>query len=394
MKLTAGCLFAGLLLTVAYPATSAEKPAHFCRHYAGAINGTIRIRMNLCAHPDGNAEKRDSAALAGSYFYESKGMLLYLSGAANGDGSFTLTETNDLQKETGRIVGKIDGKTVSGQWKSIDGKKSLNVELKEDYSDAVELKTIYVDEVHKYKNSKAGPELRMTWLVVQPASSDCPADCQKVKGSVLKTLFGKDYVQGTDMQGNMRKVAAGIVKAFDDDNAEIEKEPGSSEDRRPANDWSTEWEVRPVFNDYNILTLDFYNTEYSGGAHPSYYDTFAVYDSKTGEKITMDQIFKDGTAAALSKLMIKKLDAYFKKLIDDYKGLKDVLMDGDLKAVKPNDNFFVTKGGVGFHFNIYEITPYAVGSFDAFIPFNELKGLLKENSPISHLAPPASSAKP
>jgi hypothetical protein len=69
-------------------------------------------------------------------------------------------------------------------------------------------------------------------------------------------------------------------------------------------------------------------------------------------------------------------------------------MDGDLKAVKPNDNFFVTKGGVGFHFNIYEITPYAVGSFDAFIPFNELKGLLKENSPISHLAPPASSAKP
>ncbi|MFA6034701.1 MAG: RsiV family protein, partial [Myxococcota bacterium] len=87
--------------------------------------------------------------------------------------------------------------------------------------------------------------------------------------------------------------------------------------------------------------------------------------------------------------------AYFKRQIDGYKGLKeDVLQDGDLKVVKPNDNFFVTKGGVGFHFNIYEIACYAIGSFDAFIPFVELKGLLKENSPISQLFTPAVPSKP
>ncbi len=43
-----------------------------------------------------------------------------------------------------------------------------------------------------------------------------------------------------------------------------------------------------------------------------------------------------------------------------------------------NDNFFVTGKGIGFINNPYEIAAYVYGEIRLFIPFSEIRSLLKQ----------------
>ena len=44
------------------------------------------------------------------------------------------------------------------------------------------------------------------------------------------------------------------------------------------------------------------------------------------------------------------------------------------------DNFALTKDGLKFVYNPYEIAPYAMGQQEIVIPYSELKSLLKPNA--------------
>jgi hypothetical protein len=53
--------------------------------------------------------------------------------------------------------------------------------------------------------------------------------------------------------------------------------------------------------------------------------------------------------------------------------------------VDPNDNFFITGGGIGFFYNPYEIAPYSSGSTEIFLPWEEILPLLKKESAVTPL---------
>jgi hypothetical protein len=41
------------------------------------------------------------------------------------------------------------------------------------------------------------------------------------------------------------------------------------------------------------------------------------------------------------------------------------------------ENFFIVPGGLGFHWDPYEIAPYAMGPIEITIPFEKLQNVLK-----------------
>jgi hypothetical protein len=45
-------------------------------------------------------------------------------------------------------------------------------------------------------------------------------------------------------------------------------------------------------------------------------------------------------------------------------------------SVEVPANFFLGPEGVGFHWDPYEIAPYAVGPVEVVVPYNQLQGLL------------------
>jgi hypothetical protein len=54
-------------------------------------------------------------------------------------------------------------------------------------------------------------------------------------------------------------------------------------------------------------------------------------------------------------------------------------------TIKPADNFYITRDGIGFYYNQYDIAPYASGAFDIFIPFSELNDVLIKGGIIREL---------
>jgi|CXWL01.1.fsa_nt_gi hypothetical protein len=55
-------------------------------------------------------------------------------------------------------------------------------------------------------------------------------------------------------------------------------------------------------------------------------------------------------------------------------------------SVEQLQRFVVTKTGLRFPFDPYELGPYAAGRIDLEIPFSELKGLIRKNGPLASLS--------
>jgi hypothetical protein len=121
------------------------------------------------------------------------------------------------------------------------------------------------------------------------------------------------------------------------------------------------------------VSIDFYiNT---GGAHPNSYARYFVFNPKTGKHLKLNDIFITGFEDKLNKLIDKKYRALRNlKDTDRLDGEKGYLFDNFIKF---NDNFILTKGGINFYYNNYEIAAYAVGPTELNFTYKELEEILK-----------------
>jgi hypothetical protein len=50
-----------------------------------------------------------------------------------------------------------------------------------------------------------------------------------------------------------------------------------------------------------------------------------------------------------------------------------------------NNNFGILEDGLAFHFNAYEVAPYAMGASEFTIPYEDIMSLIPPNSPITKI---------
>ena len=111
-------------------------------------------------------------------------------------------------------------------------------------------------------------------------------------------------------------------------------------------------------------------SEYTGGAHGMYGDTFYVFDLRDGRTVREEDFLVPGCAEELSALMTDRILAVLEATD---------AADALLGSPYPNGNFFVDGQGVTWHFNPYEIAPYATGALEAHLSWEELKPFLKKD---------------
>jgi len=130
-----------------------------------------------------------------------------------------------------------------------------------------------------------------------------------------------------------------------------------------------------VFNKPAALSvsIDYYiNT---GGAHPNSFVKYFVFNPKTGKQVKLNDLFNSGFEDKLNKLIDKKYREYRNlKATDRLDGEKGYLFDNFIKF---NDNFILTKEGINFYYNNYEIAAYAVGPTELNFTYKELEDILK-----------------
>lgn len=211
-----------------------------------------------------------------------------------------------------------------------------------------------------------------------PVSSD-PRVTDTAKAIITYPVFSSNKINqfiaqkilatsGNEKVDSYQAYVKGFIKGFDDFQE-------SNKDR-----------IQTWFLDINTVVirqrksyLSTYTTyiNFSGGAHPNSMFLYSNYDPITDKEITLDSLLVPGGRAKLVGIAEK----VFRK--DEKLGPTESLkgkyfFEKDVFSL--NENFTVTKDGLLFLYNPYEIKPYAFGVTKLLIPFNVLQGIAKPNS--------------
>lgn len=129
-------------------------------------------------------------------------------------------------------------------------------------------------------------------------------------------------------------------------------------------------------NDSSVVTVEVATDIYTGGAHGNFNQQYMNFDPQTGKRIPLESIFQSGYEQQLNKVVEKKFRATYNVSPD-----KDLSDEGyqfeEGKYYNPN-NFALLENGIKFYYNSYEIAPYSSGPSEIFVPYKELKSILKE----------------
>lgn len=135
--------------------------------------------------------------------------------------------------------------------------------------------------------------------------------------------------------------------------------------------WFRDQDCEVALNVPGFLTLRNSISEYTGGAHGIKIEIWSNYDIDNKKKLSLTDLFQDTTA------LQRITEGYFRKeeqLSDTSSYGSQYFFDDD--KFKLADNFGLTANGLVFHYNPYEIKPYAGGPTTLIIPYSALADIM------------------
>ncbi|HNE50845.1 MAG: RsiV family protein [Chitinophagales bacterium] len=172
------------------------------------------------------------------------------------------------------------------------------------------------------------------------------------------------------------------VESYFKENADLKKE-GDYDDESSA--WTNDNNVSVYHKLGQYITIKSYHQSYQGGAHPIATTNFYTFDILNKKQLKASDILNLSDTA-----LLRIGQQYFKSdnNIEDTASLSGlgyfIFGDGDnyeesaaYGKFRFNDNFAITKNGIEFQYNPYEMAPYAAGAPSVTIPYNSIQPFLK-----------------
>ena len=123
------------------------------------------------------------------------------------------------------------------------------------------------------------------------------------------------------------------------------------------------------YGNFLSYMVEFYG--FRGGAHGMNTMTPVVFDKKTGEVVPEEAFFADGYREPVSKL----IQAHLPEALDgDEEALAAVF---EPALLGPNGLYELTKEGVTWYYQPYDIAPYYLGVISITVPWKELKPYIR-----------------
>lgn len=249
---------------------------------------------------------------------------------------------------------------------------------------ALEFDSIQVNETAHLFGDTAKPACN---LVINFAYAVQSSDV-KLKDSLntffLSACFGDKYMTMAPEEAVKRYTEKYVNDYLKDLEPMYQKDEQEKEDNATMGAWYSyykgiEGHVQLYIKDLLIYRIDY--NEYTGGAHGIYSSTFLNMDLRTLSPIRLDDLFVSEYEEALTDLLWNQLMADNK--VATHQELEDMgyATTGDLK---PTENFYLSKEGITFYYNVYEIAPYVMGSVKITLPYEVMQHLLSDDSSIIH----------
>ncbi|GAB3935267.1 DUF3298 and DUF4163 domain-containing protein [Mucilaginibacter myungsuensis] len=180
------------------------------------------------------------------------------------------------------------------------------------------------------------------------------------------TLFTVNNTPDT----NLNAFAEKFIKAYQTDMV----------NRNSKISYTLETKLIVTRQDSALLTTTLSGYSFQGGAHGSSLTMFINWDTEAKRYIALTDLLTDGANKGLDSVA----QSIFRKQekLTPTQSLKDnYFFTNDVFALP--DNFMITPTGLRFLYNEYEIKPYAAGQTELFIPYDQIKPLLKPNTVVS-----------
>jgi len=120
-----------------------------------------------------------------------------------------------------------------------------------------------------------------------------------------------------------------------------------------------------------FLNVTFTNEEYTGGAHGVTAIKTFVFDTRTGNEITLRTLFTGDYLTALSRLSLAEI-----KKVDPDLTTFTFANDGTLPDSKNFSAFTLKPDGMHIIFGDYQVAPYAAGQPEIVLPYTALSSVI------------------
>lgn len=196
---------------------------------------------------------------------------------------------------------------------------------------------------------------------------------RKINDAIVTSCFGEEYA-GLSVEEASDAVSDTLIAGY-------QKDAGESYDEYLAyskeDDYS--WTPATFCNWYyntvgkfgegfmDLLTYLVFSESYTGGAHGMYYSIPYIINTKTGEIVTENDLFKPGYVAPVTELIKTQIQQEQGSLT-----FEGMFQDG----MVPNGKCGVSGEGITWYYQPYEVASYAEGIIKVTISWADLKPYL------------------
>lgn len=346
----------------------ADDKGRFYKHLKGTI-GTFAVTMDLVKIRN---VYDDSPQFTGYYSYEKYQQPLPIYGFVDASGTITLEESGQ-EGAIATFTGKFDASgSFSGTWADTAKKITYPFTLRETAEDGALAFDIFTfeDSTKLFPNEKNTPQATYSMDVLLPAKNTEGSVFAFLRTQIIKQLR-HDSLTGNYANLQISDVQKTARDAFFKEYKETLNEEKPDTVVNESLNYAEDRGMQVIANADGLVSLGFHAYNYSGGAHGNYGTQLMTYDIKNKKVVTLNDLFKSNYKTALNAALLRSARRYL--------GIKpNESLEGHLFAKpEPNDNFMVNKKGILFNYTPYEIASFAQGEIQLFVPFEELKTILK-----------------
>ncbi|MFY0253160.1 DUF3298 domain-containing protein [Chitinophaga sp. 30R24] len=302
----------------------------------------------------------------GYYCYDSTGQPIALWGTLDSSLVNLYEETNNQEDRLFSGYLSDDG-IFKGVWHG--NGTSYHFEFHTDLKNAIPLKVYYgIDSAQLLPGYPKSPIGTVSNSIIWPDSLVDSTTAQ----FLIEQITGNSHLNNPQQflkRGIDSFILSYRIAAKDADSSEF-----SDASSTTSWNWTTDNDMKVVYNTWPLLVIEKYAYDFTGGAHGNWSATYKTLDLSKKKVLTTDDIFKPGYKEALSALLDKAFK--YKYHMSEEEALDQNLL---VKSIPPNDNFIVTNKGIAFSYVPYEIGPYALGQVTLFVPFTAMKGMVKNS---------------
>jgi hypothetical protein len=294
----------------------------------------------------------------GTYYYQSSGSPIVISGRMNEKGFLEMTHTSRDENHHETFEGSFRDSSFSGTWRSNAKKLAFEVSEKKDNS------TLQFDYIWTYGTKKLAKKpaymshiegLDYDTRAVWPTANSKHPSKQLIQ-QTIREMFGEK--NSSDEVGKiMLRQKNNFLNTPEDSVIDYE----SSET------------VDIAYFDARLVCLSRGWSNYSGGAHGIYGTSYTNIDLQNNRRLILSDVID---TVAAKKTVEKMLEQQFRKNFpfDEGEKLSDVLL---VEKITMTENFLLTGKGIVFHYDPYEIAAYVYGEIELSITYKDIDRYLK-----------------